>query len=259
MKSDAEISSMNRMQTNSGRRSFLWKAGSALSTLVAAGVPAVARGTAPTREDAEELPRRVGMLEDARDLQQLHRLYGEYLGKGAHEEIVNLFAKDGEVSFNGGVFSGRDKGIHRLYFGRFSREGSEIPEGPVHLLQVDRIQPEDAVHVAQDGLTATARFHCLMRVAARDTAEHPMMDLARAQGQGMLQWWEHGVYEVSYTKDEGNWKIRALSYRSQGPAEDMPGSRSVSHRYPLQFTRKYPEDPVGPDRLVADGKTSREE
>jgi hypothetical protein len=256
MNGNVEISSIDAKQANSGRRSFLWKAGSALSVLFAASVPGVASEAPQMREDAEGLTLRVGTLEDARAIQQLHRLYGEYLGKGMHEEIIKLFAEDGRVSLNGGLFYGRDKGIRRLYAGRFGRALSEVPDGPVHLLQVDWIQPEDAVDVAPDGLTATARFHCLMRVAAWDTTKYPMMDLARAQGQGLLQWWEHGLYEISYVKAGGIWKIGTLSYRSQALADDMSGWSSVSPAYLPPFTKKFPEDPAGPDKLIFDAGAS---
>jgi hypothetical protein len=69
-------------------------------------------------------------------------------------------------------------------------------------------------------------------------------------GQGIKKWWEGGVYDVSYVKDmkDGTRKIERLD-RVLSKADYRPGksyARPIS--VPL-FSKRYPEDPAGPDRL----------
>lgn len=251
MNRNASVVPGELIETGHGRRSFLYKAGAALSALTAAAIPAVASEAPRIGNEDEALIRRARAIEDEREIRQLHQLYGASLGQGDYEKILELFVEDGTVSFNGGLFIGRDKGVRRLYVSSFGRALSELSGGPVHRYQVDRVHPEDAVTVAADGRTATARFQCLLKVAARDTTRYPMMDLARAQGQGVLEWWEDGLYEVTYRKIASAWKIETLSYRPQGLAPNLGGWSSVAPEHLPAGSRVYPEDPLGPDKLIS--------
>jgi hypothetical protein len=146
---------------------------------------------------------------------------------------------------------GLSAGVRRLYVQRFGQGTTAKQDGPVHLALLDHGQEQPGVEVAPDGKPALARFHCLMQVSARDTSRYPMMDLARQQGQGILQWWEGGLYENSYVKVGEVWKIKTLDYRPQGQADYAPGGSHAMPDHIPPFSKTYPEDPAGPDKLIA--------
>jgi hypothetical protein len=228
------------------RRSFLWKMGAAVSAVFASRIAGVAKPL--TREDHLQA-QKTGLAEDSDAIRQLQQSYGSYLDRGMHEEIVSLFAEDAEVHFNGGVFIGRDKGIRRLYREHFG-PGKAQAAGPVHSGLLTTPQQQDAVEVAPGGQSAKARFHRLVQASIRDTTEYPMMHLARQQGRDILQWWEDGVFENSYVKAGGVWKIETLSYIPQGQADYAAAWSRARPAYVPPFSRTYPEDPAGPDRLA---------
>ena len=214
----------SQKQGSAGRRSFIRKAGGALSAVFAsavAGTAAAGPGENETlQEQVRQLTDQLGVLEDQETIRRLHRAYGDYLGKGMYDEIVQLFTDDGEVYFNGSVFKGKDQGIRRLYVEHFGRGIRGDSNGPVHSFMFDDTHQQDLVEVAPDRKSAQARFHNFMQVWTRDNAEFPMMDLAREQGQGILRRVEGGIHDIVYVNDAGSWKIRRLDYRSTGNADD---------------------------------------
>ncbi len=252
---------VNSKEPTQERRSFLCKMGAALSAVVAAGVPGVAQlrsdEQGSLKEQVERLSRQLGTVEDTKAIHKLHQTYGHYLDKGIYEEIVNLFSEDAQAYFNGGIFVGRDKGIRRLYVDRFGRGPTVKNDGPVHGVLLDRIRHQDAVEFTPDGKFAQARFHCLMQVSARDTTKYPMMDLARQQGQGILQWWEDGLYENTYVKDGDIWKIETLSYLPQAQTGEVLGWSQSRPDYLPPFSKTYPADPAGPDKLIVESSGMR--
>jgi hypothetical protein len=244
----------NSKKTNTGRRSFIWKTGAALSAVVASAVtgmskPRVDENTS-LKEQVDRLSNQLGILEDTNAIRKLHQAYGYYLDKGIHEEIVNLFAEDGEVYFNGGIFKGKERGVRRLYVGHFGKSFAGMNNGPVHGFLLDHTQQQDIVEVTPDRESARARFHCLMQAWAQDTSEFPMMELARQQGQGILQWWEGGTYENSYVKEGDVWKIKRLDYRPIWQADYALGWSYARPGCMPPFSKTYPEDPTGPDKLI---------
>ncbi len=248
--------SMDRPEKpDTDRRSFIRKAGSAFSAVLASAVAGISKPkpdeAGALKEQVERLSDQLGILEDTNAIRKLHHAYGYYLDKGIWEEIVNLFDDDGEVCFNGGIFEGKDKGIRRLYIDCFGRGFTGHDSGPVHGFLLDQTQEQDVIDIAPHRKSARARFHCLMQTGVEVVSDSPMMEMARQQGQGVLQWWEGGIYENSYVRDGDVWKIQRLGYHAiwqadyaLGWAYARPGS--ISH-----FSKTYPEDPAGPDRLVA--------
>ena len=120
----------NPKQPNTGRRSFIWKAGSAVSAVLASAFAGLSKPRSDEagalKEQVHRLSNQLGVLEDTNAIRKLHHTYGYYLDKGIHGEIVNLFADDGEVYFNGGIFEGKDKGrppsVYRLFRPGFHRK-----------------------------------------------------------------------------------------------------------------------------------------
>ena len=243
----------NPKQPKAGRRSFIWKTGAALSAALASAVTGMSKSNvdeAGLKEQVGRLSRHLGILEDTNAIRKLHHAYGYYIDKGIWEEIVNLFADDGEVYFNGGIFEGKDKGIRRLYIDYFSQGFTGNNYGPVHGFLLDQTQEQDVVEIAPDRKSAKARFHCLMQAGAQVVSDSPMMEMARQQGQGILHWWEGGIYENSYVKERGVWKIERLDYRPVWQADYALGWAYARPGYLPPFSKTYPEDPAGPDKLI---------
>jgi len=65
--------------------------------------------------------------------------------------------------------------------------------------------------------------------------------MARLHGEGINKWRENGVCELSLTREseEGVWMIKRLEYRTETKSASVP-----------VFTKLFPADPEGPDRLV---------
>ena len=241
-------------QPNTGRRSFIWKTGSALSAVLASAVAGISKPksdeTGALKEPVDRLSHQLRVLEDTNAIRKLHHAYGYYLDKGIWEEIVNLFADDGEVYFNGGIFEGKDKGVRRLYIDYLGQGFTGNNYGPVHGFLLDQTQEQDVVDVTPDRKSAKARFHCLMQVGAKVVSDSSMMEMARQQGQGIMQWWEGGIYENSYVKDGNIWKIKRLDYRAIWQADYALGWSYTKPGYVSPFSTTYPENPTGPDKLI---------
>src|SRR3974390_3410566 len=62
----------------------------------------------------EALGRELGLLQDEKAIRALQHTYGYFMDKGLYDEVVDLFAEDGELRFMGGIFKGH-AGLRRLY------------------------------------------------------------------------------------------------------------------------------------------------
>ncbi len=248
-------------QANAGRRSFIRKTGAALSAVLASAVAGISKPRAGQdeglKDQVDRLSRRIAGLEDANAIRRLHGVYESHLDKGMYEEVVNLFAADAEVVFNGGIFSGKNKGIHRLYCEHFRSgfTGRRI-EPPRDFQSGPGFEPvpaglQDIVEVAPDRKSAKARFSYSMQVGAPIISDSPLVEMARLQGQGIIKWWEGGIHEVSYVKDGDAWKIKRLEYRVMSKANYTPGRTYATPIDVPAFSKAYPENPAGPDKLIA--------
>lgn len=190
----------------------------------------------------EALEHEVNRLRDVDAIRKLHHAYGYYIDKCMYEETVELFAENSEVRFHGGVFKGK-AGARRLYIDRFQKSFTGGKNGPVDGFLLDHLQAQDIVTVSQDGETAHARFRCLMQAGAH---------LATRGERPNQQWWEGGLYENEYVKEDGVWKIKLLDYRPFWHASyDKGWAYTPPHFIPF-FERTFPEDPLGPDELIPD-------
>jgi hypothetical protein len=239
-----------------GRRSFMWKIGAAISAVLVSTVPAMSRSRvnndADLKAQIDQLSNRLGIHEDTNTIRALHQTYEFYLNRGMYEKVVNLFTEDGEVIFNGGVFKGKDRGIRRLYIEHFRHglTGKKIETAPG--FQLNTCQQQDVVEVATDRRSARARFTYSMQVGTPIISDSQLVKMARLHGEGIVKWWEGGIYEISYVKDVkyGDWKIKKLEHRVLSKACYRPGR---SYARPISvppFSKAYPEDPAGPDRLI---------
>jgi hypothetical protein len=250
----SKAGSRSSMMPSSGRRSFIWKTGAAMSAALASAVAGISKSN-PGRDsglegEVDRLSNQIGCLEDANVIRRLHQTYESHLDKGMYEEVVNLFADEGEVVFNGGLFVGKTRGVRRLFCAHFSQglTGRKIEPAPGVERSPEQIQ--DVVVVAPDRKSAKASFPFSMQVGRPLTPDLPFLEMARLQGQGIQQWWECGIQEVSYVKEGNAWKIERLEYRVKSKADYKPG-RSYAKPISVQvFSKTYPEMPDGPDKLI---------
>jgi len=75
-------------------------------------------------------------------------------------------------------------------------------------------------------------------------------EAAVKQGRPPMQWWEGGLYENEYVKEGNLWKIKVLDYRAIWHADYAKGWAYTKPNYVPPASKTYPEDPLGPDRLL---------
>ncbi|HTT03412.1 MAG TPA: nuclear transport factor 2 family protein [Steroidobacteraceae bacterium] len=197
------------------------------------------------RRQVAELSDEVARLKDAQAIRRVQFSYGYYMDKGCYQEIVDLFADDGEVRFMGGVFRGKDRGVKRLYIDRFRATFTRGKNGPVYGFLLDHMQLQDIVDVAADRRTAYGRFRCFLQGGSHVSKTDPVAALPQ-------QWWEAGVYENTYVRTGDVWKIKVLNYCLSWQADY---ERGWAHSEPYEgpfFTKAYPQDPGGPDEITAE-------
>lgn len=184
-----------------------------------------------------DLSQRLALQESIHSIRRLQHVYGYYLDKCLYNEVVDLFAESGEVRFMGGIYRGKD-GVKRLYCDRFQMNFTGGKNGPVHGFVLDHPQMQDVIDVAADGLSAQARFRCLMQAGLHESV-----------GGNTRQWWEGGLYENTYVKEDGIWKFKVLDYRAvwHGTFEEGWAHTPVGFRSLSKVTRAV--DPCGPDEL----------
>jgi hypothetical protein len=243
-----------RPEPNPGRRSFLWKTGAAASAVLASAVAGISKSgpeqDAGSKSDADKLSNQIGRLEDANVIRRLHQTYESFLDKGMYEDVVSLFADEAEVIFNGGVFAGKDKGVRRLYCNHFAARQAGKRIGPAPGFEPDPARQVDAVEVAADRKNASCQFPYSMQVGEPMTGNSSLVEMARLHGGGIVKWWEGGICEASYVNAGETWKISRLEYKVVSKADYRPGQAYARPIDVPAFSKKYPDNPSGPDKLV---------
>lgn len=243
-------------QPDRGRRSFIGKVGAGMSALLAVAVPGVAAAGMNSdknmKTNVDRLSRQVGILEDEKAIHTLHAAYENMLDKGMYNEVPDLFAGDAQVVFNGGIFKGKNKGINRLFTDYFQKGMTGRKMEPAPGFDIDPDSESLMVKVAQDRKSARASFTYSIQVGTPIVSDSSLVKMAQLQGGGIMKWWEGGVCDVSYKKDikSGDWKIVKLEYNVRAKADYRPGKTSASEISVPLFSKVYPEDPSGPDRLI---------
>lgn len=190
----------------------------------------------------EQLTHEVGLLNDAQAIRKLQHAYGYYLDKCLYDEVVDLFADSGEVRFMGGAFRGK-AGLRRLYCDRFRQNFTGGYNGPVHGFLLDHLQLQDIIDVAPDRAAARARFRCFMQAGSHETKKDAPAHLPK-------QWWEGGIYENDYIRENGVWKLQVLNYTAVYHGLYESGWAHTPPRFVPFFTETFPANPAGPDVLV---------
>ena len=141
--------------------------------------------------DAEiaALNQRVEKLEGTRAIKKLQRAFGYYVDRGLWSDAAELFADDGTIEIGAdGVYAGKGRiaeYLKRLHGGQ---------EGLIYGQLNEWVTLQPAVAMASDGRTATARWRDLgMTGQYKKHAE-----------------WRDGIYENTYVREGGVWKIQSL-------------------------------------------------
>ncbi|KNG51157.1 SnoaL-like domain-like protein [Stemphylium lycopersici] len=191
----------------------------------------------------ERLQSQVTRLSDQEDIRKLQYTYGYYLDKCLYKEVANLYADhpDTCVEFLGGRYNGKE-GVKRLYIGRFAESFVAGRNGPVHGFLLDHPQMQGIIDVNDEGTRAKGRFRSMMSAGTHDSIKdtHP---------RGLVQWWEGGLYENEYIKEDGVWKIFRLKYFPFWHATFEKGWAHTKPNYVPFLSKTYPTDPDGPDVL----------
>jgi len=224
-----------------GRRSFIRKMGTVMTTgVVVSAMPAVAKPGKPNDISSEtmigELSERIAILEAEKSIAGIYQNYESLLNDGNYAQIPELFARDGECVYNGGVFRGRDNGLDRLYNIRFRNglTGKKLDLTP-------DCQDRQSIDMSKDHLSALAVFPYAMQAGSPMVADGVLVKMARLHGGGINKWIETGMCELSLTRKsrEDAWVIKRLEYRTESGS--IPAST---------LTKVFPADPEGPDELV---------
>jgi hypothetical protein len=215
----------SKSQKNTGRRSFIRKMGTVMTTgVVASTVPAVAKSDEECVSDAgaeiRELSERIAILEAEKSIVSLYHTY---------ESLLN-------DCIYGGVFRGKDEGVKRLYNIRFrnSFTGKKIDTTP-------GTKKGYSINISVDYLSAQARFPYSMQAGSPMISDNVLVKMARLHGGGINKWCETGVCELSLTRKSkvDAWMIKRLEYRTESGSATAP-----------PFTKTFPDDPEGPDALI---------
>ena len=159
------------------RRRFMWKAGTALA--------APAAHSTGLSDDATSHAR-LALLEEQNAIRAVVRAYMRHVNgyPGADGELARVCANPARLR------------LHAV------RALTPNPEGAA-----------DTIEIAADGRTATARLHCTADTETPIEPACPLVEMARAQGCGVLRQTERGVLETAFVKSNGGWTIERADFR----------------------------------------------
>lgn len=132
---------------------------------------------------------RIEKLEGTRAIKKLQRAFGYYVDRGLWGEAADLFADDGIFEFGvDGVYVGKER--IREYLKRLHGKQEGLIYGQLN----EWVTLQPAVFIAADGRSATARWR-----------DHGMLGQYKHHAE-----WRDGIYENTYVKHQGVWKIQSL-------------------------------------------------
>ena len=161
------------------------------------------------------------------------------------DDVVALFSESGTAVFLSGEYRGHGS-IRRLYKDWIQILFTQGTNGPVDGLILDHFQMQDVISVSADRKTAKARFRGLLAGASHVGRDYKPENVP-------AQFWEAGIYENEYVREEGVWKIQRLDYMVQWQADwDKGPALTEAHLAPAGIC--YPENPLGPDVLLPESE-----
>jgi hypothetical protein len=190
-------------------------------------------------------------------VKRLQRQYGYYVDKGLWEDVADLYTDDAVANYPAGTYVGKDSIRAHLYL---NVGGGQVGEnGLVDNRLYNHLNIQPVVHLLPGGQTAKGRWRAFAMFGSF--------------GGGAT--WAEGVYEMTYAKVAGVWKISRLDYHSGFgapystgwvPPEPRPaaaegggrGPRNLPHpadRPRAETCRGFPAACVGPFHYTNPGVT----
>jgi hypothetical protein len=152
----------------------------------AADLNAIGATPGEMNQVAAGLTQRMGLLEDAAIIENLHAMYGYYLATLEWDSLTDLWAPEGTIEIAlRGVYVG--KPAVRRNLNLYGQQG--LDDGVLH----NHMQYQPVIDVASDGQTAKMRSRAFS-----------MMGNFGKNGT-----WMGGVYENTYVKRDGVWRIES--------------------------------------------------
>jgi hypothetical protein len=152
-----------------------------------------------------------GAAGSAEDRDAIRRLHLAFVARLEHQSahalasIPRLGTHSRSASFNTSQLSGEGVDAPANLFGE---------QGDVQLgaYRQTTSQQHDQVSFSEDGLRATATFHCEVELCSPLQADCTAAQMARMQGLMASRRWESGRFEASYKKARGQWQMTAVRY-----------------------------------------------
>jgi len=172
----------------------------AIAALLAAA--AIHGGEIASAQSADEVARldrleaEVGRAEDVSAIKRLQRIYGFYVDKGMWADLAELYTDDAVANYPAGVYIGKESITRHLFMNVGGGQMGDIGLGDGRIYNHMNIQP--VVHLDPGGTTAKGRWRAFAMFGNF--------------GGGAV--WAEGIYEMTYAKDNGVWKIKTLDYHS---------------------------------------------
>jgi hypothetical protein len=206
--------------TNNNNGAFMKRLIAAGLTLVLLSPFTFAQDNRTIRE-IETLTARVEKLEGSRAIKKLQRAFGYYIDRGLWRDAADLFADDGSVEIGiDGVYVGKariEEYLRRLHGGQ---------EGLIYGQLNEWITLQPAVFIAEDGNSGTARWR-----------DHAMLGQYKQHAE-----WRDGIYENTYIREAGVWKIASMHLHvnfvvpyEKGWARLKPGEGLVQSAASMEF------------------------
>ncbi|RYG85332.1 nuclear transport factor 2 family protein, partial [bacterium] len=203
--------------------------------------PIVARSAAsPEVSRLASLEAQVEAAEDVSAIKRLQRTYGYYLDKGLWTDLAEYFTDDAVANYPAGVYVGKASIREHLYRNVGAVEVGQVGLGDNRLYNHMSIQP--VIHLDRGGQTAHGRWRALATFGSLNGAAN----------------WAEGIYEMTYAKVNGTWKIRTLDYYGGfsanyatgwvPPAPPAPGAAPAPRR-----ARQLPHAADRPHEASCDG------
>lgn len=186
-----------------------------------------------------QLAHELARQEDIQAIRRLHFTYGYCMDKWLFEDIVDLYSSDCTLRFMNGLWRGRE-GARRLY------SWTQGLRGPQDGMLAEHVLAQDVISVAPDRSRGWGRFRVLLLCGVHEAYQD------RFPPGWPRQFWEGGIHENEYVREQGVWKIQVFNYRIAFQCGYETGWAHAPHD-PLMvrnWTRTYPDDPSGPDELT---------
>ena len=164
-------------------------------------------------------------------IKRLQHAYGHYSELGLWHDFADLFADSGVGYYTQGALK-RD-GIRELFLKEVGQGRLGLADGRIY----PHISMQPVVTIAPDGQSGKARWHIM----------------AMLGGYNGNASWAGGIYENSYIRENGVWRMQEVRYHAQyGGRYDAPGWTPTNAPTPFHFEASRVGKPILDDFVGSD-------